>query len=188
MFSREFRRFGRFPRLMLAFGWRWLVLWLAIETWTWALASRGSDEAIPALVITIIILARPFYETLWPGNAWKAIGIGVGVAGFCFAVISWLAPHLAAEGLQQAVHTPASDEQYAKAVVEKQLLVWFYLEMAVLIVIAVGSMIVAFSRLRPTIQTLRSIGQRLREYWRYRCCQPDLRELNRALAHGLKLD
>ena len=50
--------------------------------------------SIPALVITIIILARPFYETLWPGNAWKAIGISVGVAGFCFAVISWLAPRL----------------------------------------------------------------------------------------------
>jgi hypothetical protein len=69
--------------------------------------------------------------------------------------------------------------------VRYQLLVNFYLVMAVLAVIAVGSMIIALSRLGPTIETLRSIGQRLLEYWRYRCPQPDRRKLNRALARSL---
>jgi hypothetical protein len=69
--------------------------------------------------------------------------------------------------------------------VEKQLLVWFYPEMALLIVIAVASAITALSRLGPTIQVLRSIGQRIGEYPRYGCCQPDLRELNRTFARCL---
>jgi hypothetical protein len=170
---------------MLAFGWPWLVLWVAIKTWTLALASHGSDDAIPALVITIVILAGPFYETLWPGKASQAIGYVVGVAGFSFVVITWLAPHLAAEGIHATDHTPAYDEAYAQAEVRYELVMYFYLEMAVLTVIAIGSMIIALSRLGPIIETLRTIGQRLLEYWRYRCCQPDRRELNRALARSL---
>ena len=54
-----------------------------------------------------------------------------------------------------------------------------------LTVIAIGSTIIALSRLGPIIETLRSIGNRLLEYWRYRRCQPDQRELNRALARSL---
>lgn len=177
--------FSSFLRPVIAFGWPWLVLWISIKSWMWALASLGSDASIPALLVTIVVLARPLYEVLWPGNAWKAIGIIVGAAGFCFGVSTWLAPHLAAEGLQHAIHTPSGDEQYAKAVVEKQLLVWFYPEMALLIVIAVVSAIIALSQLGPTIQVLRSIGRRIREYRRYGCLQPDLRELNRTFAHCL---
>ena len=97
MFWHTFRRLGRFLRPGLVFGWPWLVLSVVIKTWTWALASRGSDDAIPALVITIFILAGPFFETQSPEKAWRAIEIVVGVATVSFAVITWLAPHLAAE-------------------------------------------------------------------------------------------
>jgi hypothetical protein len=184
MFWREFCRSGRSLRAVLMAGWPWLVLSMAIKTWTWALGSGGSDEAIPALLITIVILATPLYNTL-RGMAWQAIGVVTGVAGFSFAVITWLAPHLAAEGIDATIHTRAYDEDYAVAEVRYQLVIYFYLEMAVLTVIAVGSAIVALSRLRPAIETSSSIGRGLIEYWRYRCCQSDRRELNRALASSL---
>jgi hypothetical protein len=170
---------------MLAFGWPWLVLWVAIKTWTWALASRGSDDAIPALVITIVVFAEPFYESPWRGKAWQAIGVILGVAAFSVTVITWLAPHLAAEGIHATLHTRADDEDYAKAEVPYLLVVYFYSEMAMLGVVAIGSMIIALSRLRPTIETLRSIGQRLIEYWCHCCCQPHQRQLNRTLALSL---
>ena len=185
MFWLDYRRAVRFLRPLIAFGWPWFVLWVSIQTWMWALASRGSDVALPALVITIVVLARPLYEALSARKGVAGIGIVVGVAGFCFGVSTWLAPHFAAEGLHQAIHTPSGDEQYAKAFVEKQLLLWFYPEMALLIVVAVVSAIIALSRLGPTIEVLHLIGQRMREYWRYGCCQLDLRELNRTFARCL---
>jgi hypothetical protein len=67
MFWCGLRRAGRFLRPLIAFGWPWLVLWISIKAWMWALASRGSDAAIPALLITSRTAA------LRSAVAWKSV-------------------------------------------------------------------------------------------------------------------
>jgi hypothetical protein len=186
MFRGEFRRCARFLRRMLGFGWPWLFLGAAIKTWPWALASGGSDDAIPALVITMVVFTGPIFRTLSGEKAWHAIGGLVGVAAFSFAVINtFLAPHLTAEGIRAASYRPGPDESYAKVETQYQLVLYFYLWMAVFIVVAVGSVVIALSRLRLMIETFISIRERGVHYWRYRFWPQDQRKLNRALAFSL---
>ena len=140
----------------------------------------------PALVITMVIFAGPIFRTLSGEKAWHAVGGSVGVAAFSFAVINtFLAPHLTAEGIRAASYRPGPDESYAKVETQYQLVLYFYLWMTVFIVVAVGSVVIALSRLRTMIETCISIRESGVHYWRYRFWPQDQRELNRALAFSL---
>jgi hypothetical protein len=153
---------------VLGFVRPWLLYVAAIIAWKWAFHSHGSDAAIRALLITIPVLAKPSYETLWPGSIKEAVQFAVSILKFMGPILVFLASYQAADGVHAVKHTSGDDQTYAHAYVFYYLIMYFYIEMTALVLIAVACVAIALSRVRPICDTLRMIWVALRRYWQDR--------------------